>query len=139
MAKSGLFSGLIIDDHGEPVEEVMVGGEAFYVVDDDGFQRHIETEQVDRQVLQYMADLMEGREELISESAMKMLGQEDIFTKAVIDRSLSDMESEFDKILDQGMPEELRLWMGMMGFQVVIDLHGQVVAVEQPSGPTPEE
>ena len=45
MARNALFAGLVIEDDGQPVEVTMVGGEAFYIVDDDGFQRHIESEE----------------------------------------------------------------------------------------------
>ncbi len=125
----------MVDDRDQPVEVALVGGEAFYVVDDDGFRRHVESETVDRQVLRELAALIEGREDLISESAMKMMGQEDIFTKAMMERSLADMDQNFDRMLAAGLPEEARMSLGMMGFRVVINLHGEVLRVEQPSAP----
>lgn len=124
-----------MDDNDHPVEVVHVGGEAFYVVDDDGFRRHIESEDVDRQVLREFARMIEGHEEVISEGAMRMLGQEDIFTKAMIEHSLSQMEENFERILETGLPEQARLSLGMMGFRVVIDVHGHVVRIDQPSEP----
>lgn len=133
-----MFQGLVVDDRDQPVEVALVGGEAFYVVDDDGFRRHVESETVDRQVLRELAALIEGNEDLISESAMKMMGQEDIFTKAMMERSLADMDQNFDRMLAAGLPEEARMSLGMMGFQVVINLHGEVLRVEQPSAPDPE-
>lgn len=117
---------------------VHIGGEAFYVVDDDGFRRHVESEHVDRQVLREFAHMIEGHEEIISEGAMRMLGQEDIFTKAMIERSLSQMEDNFDQILQSGLPEQARMSLGMMGFRVVIDVHGEVVRVDQPGGQDPD-
>ncbi len=30
--------------------------------------------------------------------------------------------------------EDARAWLGMMGFRVVIDLHGDVLRVEEPPG-----
>ena len=33
------------------------------------------------------------------------------------------------------MPDEARAWLGMMGFRVVVDLHGEVVRVEEPQEP----
>src|SRR3970040_1347453 len=81
MAKQALFAGLVADERGDPVGVAHVGGESFYVVDDAGFKRHVESEGVDRQVLGALAEFVRGHEELISAEAMKALGQEDIFTK----------------------------------------------------------
>jgi hypothetical protein len=130
-----LFSGLVVDELDRPVAVTVVGNEPFYVVDDDGFRRHIESRVVDRQVLEQMRALIQGNEELISEGTMKMLGQEDIFTKAMIERSLRNVDEQFDALLAQGLPEEARAWLGMLGFRVVIDVHGNVVRIEQPSAP----
>ncbi len=130
-----LFSGLVVDELDRPVDVAMVGDELFYVVDDDGFRRHIESRFVDRQVLEQMRAMIQGNEDLISEGTMKMLGQEDIFTKAMIERSLRNVDEQFDQLLGQGLPEEARAWLGMLGFRVVIDVHGNVVRVEQPSAP----
>jgi hypothetical protein len=130
-----LFSGLVVDELDRPVDVTLVGDEPFYVVDDDGFRRHIESRFVDRQVLEQMRAMIQGNEELISEGTMKMLGQEDIFTKAMIERSLRNVDEQFDQLLTQGLPEEARAWLGMLGFRIVVDVHGTVVRVEQPSAP----
>jgi hypothetical protein len=111
---------------------VLVAGDAFYVVDDEGFHRHVESETVDRQVLAHLGALIENNEELISEGTMKMIGQEDIFTKAAIETQLRDLDSQFDALLEQGLPAEVRTWMGMLGFKIVIDVHGEVIEVVQP-------
>jgi hypothetical protein len=133
MVRNALFAGLIIDELERPVELSFVGNEPFYVVDDDGFRRHIETEYVDRQVLDSLGELMDGNEDLIAEGTMKMIGQDDLFTKAMIDSSLKNMEKQFDAMLDQGLPEEAKTWLGMLGFQVVIDYHGDVLRIDQPT------
>lgn len=133
MARQALFSGLVVDEAEQPVPEAMVGDEAFYVVDDEGFRRHVESEFVDRQVLQELRALVQGNEELISEGTMRMLGQEDIFTKAMIEKSLKNMDAQFDELLARGLPAEARAWLGMLGFRIVIDVHGNVVRVDQPS------
>jgi hypothetical protein len=133
--RGALFAGLVVDELDRPVEEASVGGEPFYVVDDDGFRRHIESAFVDRQVLEQMRSMIQGNEELISQGTMKMLGQEDIFTKAMIEHSLRNVDAQFDQLLAQGLPVEARAWMGMLGFRVVIDVHGNVLRVEQPSAP----
>jgi len=135
MARHSLFSGLVIDEFDRTLEVTLVGGNAFYVVDDDGFRRHVESEYVDRQVLRHVYEMIQGHEELVSEGAMRMIGQEDIFTKAMIETSLKNLGSQFDELIEHGMPDEARTWLGMIGFRVVIDIHGEVLRVEQPSAP----
>jgi hypothetical protein len=76
MGRHALFGGLVIDESDRPVPVVDVGGEAFYVVDDGGFARHIESEHVDRQVLDHLRQNIEGHEEIISRGTMELIGQE---------------------------------------------------------------
>ena len=78
MAKKPLFTGLVYDDNDQMVETTLVGAESCYVVDDDGFKRHIPSEQVDRQVLNRFRELIEGHEEILSEQALKMLKNSDL-------------------------------------------------------------
>ena len=85
MPRQPLFAGLVLDEFGKPAESALVGDEPCYVVDDAGFRRHIPSEQVDRQVLGQMAEMMKGSEEFLSEQTAKMLGQEDVFTVAAIE------------------------------------------------------
>lgn len=132
MPRQPVFAGLVIDESGNPAETAFVGDEPCYVVDHYGFRRHIPSEQVDRQVLAQMADLMKGSEDLISEQTAKMIGQEDVFTKAAIEQQLKNMDKQFDQLLQTGIPEDLRAYLGMMGFKIVINVHGEVVRVEQP-------
>ena len=132
MAQHSLFSGLVVDEDDRGVDIVLVGGESFYVVDDDGFLRHIESEHVDRQVLDQLQEMVKGHEDIISEGTMKMIGQEDIFTKAAIETSLQNMDAQFDALLQSGLPEDMRAYLGMMGFRVVINVHGVVLRIEQP-------
>ncbi len=127
-----LFEGLVIDEFGNPVGVTYVGGEPCYVVDDKGFRRHIPSEQVDRQVLDAMKQMIEGHEDLISEQAAKMLGQEDIFSVALISNQLKQIDQQFDNLFDIGLPAETRAYMGMIGFKVRINVHGDVLEVEQP-------
>jgi hypothetical protein len=133
MATKAMFAGLVMDEYEQPVEVTIVGGEAFYVVDDDGFRRHVSSKFVDCQVLEKIGEMIEGNEELIAEGTMKMLGQEDIFTKAMIESSLRNVDEQFEEMINQGLPEEARAWLGMIGFAVVIDIHGEVIRVIQPS------
>jgi len=133
MAKQALFEGLVVDQRDQPVDTAQVGGEAFYVVDDDGFQRHIESELVDRQVLDELLEMIEGHEDFLSLNTMKMLGQEDPFTKAMIERSLAEAPEQVEKLLEAGLPEAARLQLGMVGFRVVIDDRGDLIELVQPA------
>ncbi len=117
---------------GNLAEFAFVGDEPCYVVDDAGFRRHIPAEQVDKQVLGQIAELMKGSEDLISEQTAKMLGQEDVFTKAAIEQQLKNIDKQFDQLMQAGIPEDMRAYLGMMGFKVIINVHGEVVSVDQP-------
>lgn len=132
MSKKAVFAGLIFDENDRPVEVAFVGQDPCYVVDDQGFRRHIRSETVDRQVLNQMMEMVEGNEDAITEQTAKMLGQEDIFTRAMIANQIKQMDKQFDQLLETGIPEDARAYMGMMGFKIVIDLHGNIVNVYQP-------
>ncbi len=133
MPRQPLFAGLVVDETGRSVETALVGGEPCYVVDDAGFHRHIPSEQVDRQVLEVMRKQISGNEDFLSEQAAKMLGTEDIFSKALLENQLKNLDKQFDAILETGIPEESRAFMGMSGFKVVINFHGEVVRIDQPA------
>jgi len=135
MPNQPLFAGLIVDEYDRPAESTFVGGEPFYVLDDAGFKRHIPAADVDHQVLQHMQELMKGKEDLLSEQAAKMLGQEDIFSKAIIENQLKNIDQQFGALMQQGIPEATRAYLGMVGFKVVINYHGEVLRVNQPSAP----
>ena len=132
MPRQPLFAGLVVDESGNAAGTAFVGDEPCYVVDDAGFLRHIPSEQVDKQVLGQIAELMKGSEDLISEQTAKMLGQEDVFTKAAIEQQLKNIDKQFDQLMQAGIPEDMRAYLGMMGFKVVINMHGEVVNVNQP-------
>lgn len=138
MAQHALFGGLVVDEYERPVTTTTVGEEAFYVVNDNGFLRHVPSEDVDRHVLQKMGDMIEGYEENISEQAAKMLGQDDIFTRAMIEKQLENMDEQLDKVLEAGLPESSRAYLGMSGFRIQINLHGEVLNIQQPGAIDPE-
>jgi len=127
------FEGLVVTEDGEPVEVTYVGATPYYVIDDQGFKRHIEARKVDRVVMrQFVEQIAEHRDEA-AEAMLRLMGQDDLFTKAMVDSTLRNID--LDQVLDHRLPPEARQWLGMMGFQVVIDLHGEVVRVEMPAAP----
>jgi hypothetical protein len=126
--RSALFAGLIRDEQDRPVEDVMVGNVPNYVVEDDGFRRHIESERVDRQVIEMLREEFMAHREIATVAMLEMLGKDDLFTKAMIDASIKQM----DQVIEQGLPEEARAWLGMLGFRVIINRHGDVVRLDMP-------
>lgn len=138
MAKQAIFSGLVVDEKDQAVQVTIVGDESFYVVDDDGFLRHIPSEQVDRQVLDSMREMIEGHESILSEQTAKMLGQEDIFSRAIIENQLKQIDKQFETLFETGIPQEGRAYMGMMGFKIRINIHGDVLEVIQPGTIDPD-
>jgi hypothetical protein len=139
MPRQPLFAGLVFDLRDQPVETAYVGDEPNYVVDDAGFRRHIPSEKVDRQVLEMMRASIQDHESLISEQAAEMLGQDDIFSRAMIESQLKNIDQQFDALLETGIPEEARAYMGMIGFKIIINIHGDIVDVEQPGMIEPDE
>ncbi len=133
MSEKALFAGLVVDEQDKAVGVGYVGAEACYVVNDAGFLRHIPAEDVDRQVLDHIKNQIEGNEDLLGAETARMLGQEDLFTAAVIKNQLKNIDQQLDALLQSGIPEEGRAYMGMMGFRVVINLHGEVVRFDQPA------
>jgi hypothetical protein len=139
MANQPLFQGLIFDENDQPVGVTTVGEESMYVVNDAGFHRHIPSESVDRQVLMMMGKMIEGHEDELADQTAKMLGQDDIFSRALIENQLKNMEQQLEAVLKTGIPEEGRAYMGMMGFRVKINVHGEVLEVNQPGTAAPED
>lgn len=133
MARQAMFTGLVFDEYDSPVTTVFIGGEAQYVVDDDGFRRHIDAELVDRQVLTFFLDQLADNKDMAVEQAMEMMGQDDLLTKAALDASLRNISA--DQIIEQGVPAQARDMLGMFGFRIIINVHGDVVRMDQPSAP----
>jgi hypothetical protein len=130
MARTAMFAGLVFDEAGNPAEIAYVGEDACYVVDDDDFRRHINAEQVDRAVLRFMREQVEDHREIAVQQMLEMMGQDDVFTKAAVESSINRMEDA----VGQPIPEDARRWLGMLGFKIVIDVHGTVVDIQMPSG-----
>lgn len=137
MPRQPLFNGLIVDENDQPVESAFVGDEPCYVVNDAGFRRHIPSEQIDRQVLHYMTELVEGHEDLLAEQAAKLLGQDDIFSKALLVNQFKNIEQQLDQVFEIGIPTETRAYLGMMGFKIRINLHGDILEISQPGAVDP--
>lgn len=139
MYAHSLFSGLIVDEFGQMVETVSINGESYYVVNDAGFRRHIPAIDVDKQVFNFLVEQMRGHEDVIIEQASKMLDQDNLFSRAILMNQLQNMDKQFESLLETGIPDSTRQYLGMMGFHVTINIHGEVITVEQPGQITPPE
>lgn len=127
-----LFKGLVIDEKDQVVQTGLIGTEPCYIVDDAGFKRHIPAEQIDLEVLGKLGEQVKGNEELIADQTAKMTGQDDLFSHAFIENQLKNMDKQFSKLMETGLPEDARAYLGMMGFKVVVDIHGVIVRIDQP-------
>jgi hypothetical protein len=126
--RPALFAGLVQDEEGNPVDMVLVGSVPHYVVLVDGFRRHVEAEAVDRRVIELLREQFMEHREVAIQAMLQMLGKDDLFTKAMIDASIKNM----DQVLDRGLPDDARAWLGMLGFRVIVDSHGEVVRLDMP-------
>jgi hypothetical protein len=131
--RQALFRGLVYDENDQLVETTLIGSEPHYVVMDGDFKRHVAAKAVDRQVIEVIQQQAEAHKELVSEQIMAMLKQDDLFTKAMIDSSISRM----DQVMEQGLPDDARMMLGMMGFKIVINVHGEVVNLDMPAQELP--
>ena len=131
--KQALFEGLVFNDEGEPAAVDRVGGEPFYVVLDADFRRYVEAGVIDHQVLEWLREQILENQELVTQGTLSFLGQDDLFTKAMIDASIQDLDKRMEELVQHGLPEEMRAWLGMLGFRVIVDVHGDVIELDAPS------
>ena len=124
-----LFGGLISNEAGEPVEVTMIGGEAFYVIPDQGFRRHVEAAAVDDAVLAQLKEQIDGAQDLIIEGVLDFIGQDDLFTKASVDLALRNFEEGFRS----ADPEQWKPWLGALGLKVIVNVHGEIVQIDYPA------
>jgi hypothetical protein len=139
MTHEPLFKGLVFDENDQLVDTSTIGSDPYYVVNDAGFMRHILSQEVDLKVLKMIGSQINGNEEIIADQTAKMLGQEDLFTHAIIQNQLKNIDKQFDQLLQIGIPEETRAYLGMTGFRIIIDVHGEVMRVEQPTAPANDD
>lgn len=135
MAGAAMFAGLVTDEQGREAEVAWVGPDACYVVDDDGFRRHIDAAEVDRQVLRYLKEQMEPHRELAVRTILQLMGKDDIFSKTAVEYSLNRLE----EAVGVPLPPAARDMLRAHGFRIVINVHGELVAVEMGGSSFTEE
>ena len=134
--RQALFGGLVYDEAGELVETTFIGQEPQYIIMDGDFKRHVAAEQIDRQVIDWIQKQAAANKELVSDQIMQFLGKDDLFTKAMIDSSISRMD---EQVMQQGLPDDAKTMLGMMGFKIVVNIHGELVDLDMPSQPLPDD
>ncbi len=131
--KKAIFEGMIFDSVGRQLPVVYVGDEPTYVIDDSGFERHVPAGEIDWQVWEFLSQGIEGNEDFLSEQTAKLLGQDDIFSIAVIRNQFENRDKQFLEMQEKGFPYDMRMYMTMAGFQVVVNHRGDVLEVKQPA------
>ncbi len=136
--KKALFEGLVRDENGDACMVGHVGADPVYIVSDGGFTYHVDAHRVDEQVMAVFAEQVKDHQPEVSEGILKMMGKADLFMKAQVDSNLKNFDKNMDSIYQIGIPENARVMLGMMGFHVIINRHGEMVRLELPSqsGPT---
>lgn len=129
--RKALFPGLVYSERGEQARVTRVGGVAHYAIPDHGFWRHVAAWDVDRVVIAEIRERLGAMEDELVTAMLQMLGTKDLFTKAAIETSIRHLEES----MRQGDPQEWVSPLQMMGFRVVVDVHGQVVNVVYPEPP----
>lgn len=131
-----LFAGLVYDEEGKLLETTYVGAEPNYIILDGDFKRHVAAEVIDRQVIGWIQQQAAANKELVSTQLMHMLGKDDLFTKAMIDSSITHMDKQ---VLQQGIPDDARMMLGMMGFKIIVNIHGELVRLDAPVQELPDD
>jgi hypothetical protein len=128
--RDSLFADLVFNEHGERASVAYIGGDPFYAVPEDDFLRHVEAEYVDRQIVERLQEHIRGMGDIVTEGVIRMLGQEDLFTRASIEHAIENM----DRILEPGAVDvdQLRTALWMAGFRAIVDVHGDLVRLEIP-------
>ncbi len=130
MARTAMFAGLVFDQEGNALDVTSVGENACYVVYEDDFKRHVDAAAVDRQVLRFMREQVEGNRDMAVSAMLEMMGRDDLFTKVAVESTIDNME----QAVGQPIPEDARQWLGMLGFKIVIDEQGTVLDIQMPAG-----
>ncbi len=133
MANKALFTNLVYSEDGNLVETTFIGAEPHYVIMDGDFKRHVAATDIDQQVIDFLQGQVSANKNLVSDNIMGMLGKDDLFTKAMIDSSINNMGDA----MQQGLPDDARIMLGMMGFKIIVNVHGDLVDLDMPAQELP--
>ena len=130
-----LFDGLVFNEAGEPAQVAYIGGVAHYAVPDDGFLRHVAARSVDDAVLDRLQEQVSSVQDELVAAVLRMLGKEDIFTKAALEASVRNLKDN----VRQSEPQQWAPMLRLMGFRIVVNVHGEVVEIIYPEQAPEEE
>ena len=74
---------------------------------------------------------MVGRQELSFDYSPEAFGREIAYARTF--GFLKDVQ----QMMDQGLPDDARMMLGMMGFKIVINVHGELVNLDMPAQELP--
>lgn len=131
MSRIAMFEGLIFDENNRLLEVGWVGADACYLYDDDGFLRHLDAADVDRQVLRFFRDQVMENKDMAIRSMLEMMGKDDIFTKTALEYQIAHMDDN----LDQMLPPQAREMLRSLGFTITIDAQGNLIDIQMPDIP----
>ncbi|MCX6018249.1 MAG: hypothetical protein NTZ50_07055 [Chloroflexi bacterium] len=134
-----IFEGLVFDEHNHCAPVAYVGADPTYVIIEDGFRYHVDAHTVDEQIITTFRAQVASNEEEIGAGVLRMMGKDDLFSKAAVMSALKNIDSELKRLHETGLPTQAREYLGMMGFRVTINRHGDVVNLDMPSGTADEE
>jgi hypothetical protein len=126
-----MFEGLIFDEQHRPLEVGWVGSDACYLYDDDGFLRHLDAADIDRQVLQFFKNQVMENKEVAIRGMLELIGKDDIFTKTALEYQITHM----DENVDQMIPPQARNMLKSIGFMIIIDAQGALLDIHMPDMP----
>lgn len=131
ITRRALFAGLVYNEAGERCDVAMIGGEAHYAIPDDGFVRHVEARHVDDAVIAQLKTQVTSNQDDLVRAMLQMMGKDDLFTKAALDASIR----HFDEQFRQSDTTQMVPWLQLMGFRIVVNVHGDLVELIQPAAP----
>jgi len=133
--RQALFSGVVYSEQGELAEVVYIGGQAHYAVPDAGFLRHVEAIKIDNAVISALQSQVDSVQSEVVQGMLQLMGKEDIFTKAALDASIRNLNRQ----IRQSDPSQWLPWLKLLGFRVVVDVHGDLVEIIYPQQPDEDE
>lgn len=130
VVRQPLFAGLVFNEEGQPVQTAMIGGAPYYAVPDGDFMRHVEAEQVDRQIVAALKERILKMKDVIAEGVVHLLGEESLFARPVIEQAIEHME----RILEPGAVDvdQMRTALWMAKFRATVNVHGELVRLQLP-------
>jgi hypothetical protein len=122
---------MVYSERGEAAKVAYIGEVAHYAIPDCGFWPQVTAYEVDRAVIAELKERVDAVQDELMPAVLQMLGKEDLFTKAAIAASIRHLEED----MRSSAPEEWVPSLQMLGFRIVVNVHGQVLEIVYPQPP----